>query len=388
MSTKILVVDDSVEIVKMLRTSLQLEGYEVWEAGDGKIALALLSEKIPDLIILDIFLPEMDGYEVCRRIREKGLKVPIIMLTAQSDVEQRVKGLKSGADDYLGKPFSLSELLARIKVQLRHMDEARVRAQDLLKAQWDEINQGFKLAQSLQQPLGLSLAFPGLELGIQYLPVGKIGGDFYAIQETSNDCVTIIIGDAVGKGVTASLLMASAFYLLHQLMRKGLSPEEIFRQANETLRRDLLEMESFVAAFCGTWERQTGKFTFCNAGHQLPVIIRDKDRKHTFLNTTGFFLGAFPDGRYVEREIFLEKGDRLFFYTDGLSDLRDVNGRILNLRWIYRKVIRNFKLPVREISSMILRELQGVIGKNTIQTDDVTFLLLEVDEDAALQPPA
>jgi len=388
MPAKILVVDDSVEIVKMLRTSLQLEGYEVWEARDGKIALSILGEKIPDLIILDISLPEMDGFEVCRRIREQRLKVPIIMLTAQSDVEQRVKGLKAGADDYLGKPFSLSELLARVRVQLRHMDEAKVRAQDLLRAQWDEINKGFKLAQNLQQPLGLSLAFPGLELGIQYLPVGKIGGDFYAIQETSKDRIAVIIGDVVGKGVAASLLMASAYYLLHKLMQSDLSPGEIFAEANETLRRDLQEMESFVAAFCGIWERTTGKFTFCNAGHPLPLLIRKKDHKHVFLNTTGFFLAAFPDGRYVEKEILLEQGDRLFFYTDGLSDLRDINGNILNLRWIYRKIMRNFAFPVQEISSMILKEIHDVIGKNTVQTDDVTFLLLEVDGDAALPPPA
>jgi sigma-B regulation protein RsbU (phosphoserine phosphatase) len=377
---KILVVDDSVEILKMLHTSLKLEGYEVLEALDGKTALALLEESIPDLIILDIFLPEMDGFEVCRRIREKGLKVPIIMLTAQSDVEQRIKGLKSGADDYLGKPFSVSELLERIRVQLRHLDEARLRAQELLKSQWDEINQGFKLAQGLQQPLGHSLTLPGLELGIQYLPVGKIGGDFYAIQETTKDRITIIIGDVVGKGVTASLLMASAFYLLHQLMMKNLSPGDIFTRANEILRKDLQEMESFVAAFCGTWDRTTGKLTFCNAGHQLPLLIRKKDHKHVFLNTHGFFLGAFPDGRYVEKEVILDKGDRLFFYTDGLSDLRDMNGRVLNLKWIYRKVMRQYNLKIEDISSMLLREIQGAIGKNTIQTDDVTFLLLEVDK--------
>ncbi len=379
MAIKILVVDDSVEILKMLHTSLKLEGYEVLEALDGKMALALLEESIPDLIILDIFLPEMDGFEVCRRIREKGLKVPIIMLTAQSDVEQRIKGLKSGADDYLGKPFSVSELLERIRVQLRHLDEARLRAQELLKSQWDEINQGFKLAQGLQQPLGHSLTLPGLELGIQYLPVGKIGGDFYAIQETTKDRITIIIGDVVGKGVTASLLMASAFYLLHQLMMKNLSPGDIFTRANEILRKDLQEMESFVAAFCGTWDMTTGKLTFCNAGHQLPLLIRKKDHKHVFLNTHGFFLGAFPDGRYVEKEVVLDKGDRLFFYTDGLSDLRDMNGRVLNLKWIYRKIMRQYNLKIEDISSMLLREIQGAIGKNTIQTDDVTFLLLEVD---------
>ncbi|MFH0801212.1 MAG: SpoIIE family protein phosphatase, partial [bacterium] len=101
----------------------------------------------------------------------------------------------------------------------------------------------------------------------------------------------------------------------------------------------------------------------------------------------GFFLAAFPDGRYVEKEIILDKGDRLFFYTDGLSDLRDFNGNILNLKWIYRKIMKNFAFPVQEISSMILKEIHDVIGKNKVQTDDVTFLLLEVNENGALSPP-
>jgi len=379
MPARILIVDDAAEILMMLRTSLEIENYEVWEARSGEDALDILQEKIPDLIILDIFLPGIDGYEVCRKIRERNLKVPIIMLTAHSEVEQRVKGLKAGADDYLGKPFSISELLARVKVQLRHTEEAKLMAEEIIKKKWDEINEGLKLAQRLQQPLAVSPSFPGIDLGIQYLPVGKIGGDFYTIQETiPGKVTTILIGDVVGKGVTAILLMASTLHLLYQLMSTGMTPSRIFYQANEILRRDFQDIESFVAAFMGVWDRQRSKFKYCNAGHQLPILIPRRKLNHKFLRTSGFFLGAFQDGNYKEEEIDLEEGDRIFFYTDGLIDLRNKEGKNIDLRWIYKRILRNFSLPVRDLSELILKEIHNFVGKDPILRDDLTFFLLEV----------
>ena len=122
---KILVVDDEASIVTMLAYNLKKEGYDVVTAEDGEVALEKFESEKPDLLLLDIMMPKMDGYEVCRKIREKS-NVPIIMLTARADEVDKVVGLEMGADDYVTKPFGNRELIARVKANLRRSDTAPV----------------------------------------------------------------------------------------------------------------------------------------------------------------------------------------------------------------------------------------------------------------------
>ena len=119
MKKKILIIEDEHDLVKGLRLNLKDEGYEVIWAYDGLNGLLKAQEEIPDLIILDIMLPKMDGLEVCRELRQKNINTPIIMLTAKGEEVDKVVGLEIGADDYMTKPFSIRELLARIKAHLR-----------------------------------------------------------------------------------------------------------------------------------------------------------------------------------------------------------------------------------------------------------------------------
>jgi two-component system, OmpR family, response regulator MprA len=125
MPQRILIIEDETEIANYLRRGLTYEGFAVEIAGDGLAALAIARERIPDVVVLDLMLPGLDGMEVAQRLRA-GSSVPIIMLTARDSVADRVAGLERGADDYLVKPFAFEELLARIRVQLR-----RHQAQDI-----------------------------------------------------------------------------------------------------------------------------------------------------------------------------------------------------------------------------------------------------------------
>lgn len=119
MKKKILIIEDEKDLVKGLKINLADEGYEVDCAFDGAEGLHKAMEQTPDLIILDIMLPEMNGLEVCRELRQKNIDIPIIMLTAKGEEIDKVLGLEIGADDYITKPFSLRELIARIKAHLR-----------------------------------------------------------------------------------------------------------------------------------------------------------------------------------------------------------------------------------------------------------------------------
>ena len=118
MSQKVLVVEDDINIAELLRLYLQKDGFEVSHAADGGKAVEMAREIQPDLVLLDIMLPVMDGWQVCRELR-KTMKMPIIMLTAKGETEDKVSGLEMGADDYIVKPFEVKELLARVHAVLR-----------------------------------------------------------------------------------------------------------------------------------------------------------------------------------------------------------------------------------------------------------------------------
>ncbi|HET8979667.1 MAG TPA: response regulator transcription factor [Solirubrobacteraceae bacterium] len=116
---RVLVVDDDPPLQRMLTRSLSAEGFAVTVAGDGGAALAAVQRTAPDVIVLDVALPALDGLAVCRRLRAKGLSTPILMLTARDAVADRVAGLEAGADDYLVKPFAIQELVARLRALTR-----------------------------------------------------------------------------------------------------------------------------------------------------------------------------------------------------------------------------------------------------------------------------
>src|SRR5205807_5872802 len=120
---RILVVDDDPLIVRLVRTHLDRTGYRVLTASDGEQALDLVAAEMPDLVVLDLMLPELDGYEVCRRIREFSM-VPVVMLTARGEQGDKLRGFEAGADDYLTKPFAPAELLARVRAVLRRTQQA------------------------------------------------------------------------------------------------------------------------------------------------------------------------------------------------------------------------------------------------------------------------
>ena len=126
----VLVVDDDPNVVEVLCRYLEREGYRVTSAGDGKVALEMALDLLPDLVVLDLMLPGMDGLEVCRRLRQVA-PIPVIMLTARGDESDRLVGLELGADDYVSKPFSPREVVARVKAVLRRASQAPVVAADV-----------------------------------------------------------------------------------------------------------------------------------------------------------------------------------------------------------------------------------------------------------------
>ena len=134
--TLVLVVEDDAAVRRSVERALSYEGYQVTTAGDGMAGLLAVADKAPDLVVLDVMMPVLDGLAVCRRLRDAGDRTPILMLTARHELDDRVAGLDAGADDYLVKPFALQELLARVRALLRRSnpsdDAQTLRVDDLV----------------------------------------------------------------------------------------------------------------------------------------------------------------------------------------------------------------------------------------------------------------
>ena len=155
MGKSILIVEDEQNIVDILSFNLSREGYDTLEAYDGPTGLQLALEQDPDLILLDLMLPGMDGFEVCRQVRESGSSTPIIMLTAREEEADKVLGLELGADDYVTKPFSLEEVVARIRAILRRTRE-QVEDDPIIRVADLEINEDSHDVTRAGQPVDLS----------------------------------------------------------------------------------------------------------------------------------------------------------------------------------------------------------------------------------------
>ena len=154
---KILVVDDERAVRESLRRALELEGYEIELAADGREALYRLERTTePDAMILDVLMPGVDGLEVCRRLRDSGSKLPVLMLTARAEVESRVEGLDAGADDYVTKPFALDELLARVRALLRRTADEEDESGELLRFENLELDPATREVTRAGRPIELT----------------------------------------------------------------------------------------------------------------------------------------------------------------------------------------------------------------------------------------
>jgi two-component system OmpR family response regulator len=154
--TYVLVVEDEPAISSMLTMAMRFLGFTVSEAATGEEAFDVINERSPDVILLDVVLPDRDGFEVCRTLRTAGFRMPVLFLTARDSVEDKVRALEIGGDDYVTKPFDLNEVAARIRALLRRSRESRDWTAGSLRAGWVELNRDTHEVTRRGQPVRLS----------------------------------------------------------------------------------------------------------------------------------------------------------------------------------------------------------------------------------------
>ena len=194
----ILVVDDDATNVMVLESMLKKEGYRTLRAGNGREAMEIAKKRKPDLILLDIMMPEIDGFQACRTLQQDSTTtdIPVIFLSALDEVDSKVKAFDIGAVDYVGKPFHKAEVLARVRLHLK-LNLSRVQA---LQAQTEKLQQ---LHEAQQAILVTPADMPHAKFGVSYSPLHEAGGDFYDVLTISDDIFGYFVADISGHDLKA-----------------------------------------------------------------------------------------------------------------------------------------------------------------------------------------
>jgi sigma-B regulation protein RsbU (phosphoserine phosphatase) len=365
MNDRILVVEDDPALLRGLADNLRAEAFDVLTATDGGAACHMIRCERPDLVVLDVTLPGLDGFEVCRRMREEGLRTPILMLTSRSDEPDRVEGLTSGADDYVTKPFSLSELFARIRGIL-------LRRRAWLDERGD-LDRELRTASVVQRRL-----FPTEESGVQGLdcaglchPARLMGGDYFDYFSVGPGLLALLVADVSGKGAPAALLTAT----LQGCLRAngpllGDRCDEVVRRANAQLFATT-DPARYATLFYAVYDRAAQSLTYANAGHVAPLVLRGGEI--LALDSSAPPIGLFDSIAVEPARIAFGDDDWLVTVSDGVLEAanhRDEDFGRDRLDLVLRGA------PGRAAAQVCEAVLQAVLehGRGKPQADDVTVL--------------
>ena len=303
-------IEDHDDIRHLLARTIGMRGFAVTTAATGREGLDAVRRHGADLITLDLNLPDLDGMEVCRRVREFS-DAYLLMVTARPSEADRLAGLEHGADDYISKPFSPRELQARIEAMFR-----RPRAL-AAPADAEELRRAAEVQRSLL-PTGAP-DVRGYDVVGLCRPSRSVGGDFFDWHR-SGDGLQVTLADAMGKGMGAALIAATVRAVLRATAVHP-SLGDAFTDAGRHLEEDLQQSASFVTAFTARLDPRTGSVDYLDAGHGLGLHVRAAgvDR----LPTGGPPVGAVPGTRWTPGRITLASGDALVVVSDGLLDAFD-----------------------------------------------------------------
>ena len=368
--SRVLIVDDVKDNVDVLVNALRDE-YKLSVALDGAAALRSVEKQSPDLVLLDIMMPGLDGYEVCRqlRAREATREVPVMFLSALEDVTNKARGFEVGGNDYLTKPFELLEVKARVRSLLKakaYADAVReAMARDLRIAR--EIQMGILPANPTAITKGT-----GLDVHAVIEPARQVGGDLYEVLRVSDSRVVVALGDVSGKGIPAALFMAVAVTVLRTLARQIEQPDEILRRLND----ELVEQNPrgmFVTLQCLVIDTKAGRVLCAGGGHhQLAVLVPNQPPRLAYAST-GRPIGLMPANPIECETIPLEPGETFVLFSDGVSEAMNSNDDLYGEERLLAALSAARDAGLADMVSHVLADVRAFVD-GAKQSDDITML--------------
>jgi serine phosphatase RsbU (regulator of sigma subunit) len=364
----ILIVDDNPANVEIFQARLAANNYEIITASDGEEGLALAKDRLPDLILLDIMMPKMDGIEVCRHLRADSALpfMPIIMVTAKTDSKDVVAGLEAGADEYLTKPVDHAALVARVKSMLRIKS-----LHDTVLEQSAELQAQLETATKVQ-----SLFWPdipeltgGSHIWATAVPAAYVSGDLYDVIPLQDGSLLAYVADVSDKGVPAALVMAALSTRIRSEARNQYEIDTLLETVNNRLHSLTSEEGFFATIVLARYWPNNGKMQLALAGHLQPLWIAESGFGNC-PHINGISLGITPDVRYEKKEILLSPGESILFFSDGVIEAENEDRELFgNERLV--EFIKDAKSPPR--GKGLLDFISNWRG-NSSASDDLTIL--------------
>ena len=362
----ILVVEDEHTLRRLLEYRLSKQ-YNVRTAANGEEALERIAESIPDLIISDIMMPKMDGFALQAELQKhKDTRaIPFIFLTAKADEQSRLKGMRTGVDDYITKPFDIEQLLSRIE---RLLERTKI-FQEQLDAR---IGQDFSrklMPKKLPQVDGYRAFFHNS-------PLEHGGGDLFDWTEPEPGVFFFTIGDVMGKGLQAKFyafsFLAYVRTTLHAMLQDSRSPAELMRRVNRVLMQDEFMQETFASLLIMRWDPANHEITYANAGHCRPVIISREGAE--VVAYSDMVLGLDMNAEFQDTNLTLPPHSALITYTDGLIEQHLEGGQMVGEEGILEMAPSAMEQPepIEILLGEVLRQSQ-----DREFTDDILVFWLE-----------
>ena len=398
----ILVVDDTAANLQVLVGMLKDRGHKVRPVPSGKLALLAAKRDPPDLILLDINMPEMNGYEVCEHLKSDPslAGVPVIFISALNEPLDKVKAFSTGGVDYLSKPFHLQELYARVEthLKLRRLQIALEQSNQQLAAANARMSRDLRAAAHIQE-LFLPQKNPqvlGVDFVWAYRPCDELAGDGLNVVGLGGGKMALYVFDVSGHGVASALLSVTLSRLLSSpadpssiLVRPGrvdgnaevTPPAEVAAQLNRLFPFEIASQQ-FTTLLYGILTVETGEFRYVSAGHPGPVYL-PANGAAVVLESDGSPIGI-AAGPYEERSIILQGGDRLYLYSDGVTETMNLAGEQFGEDRFLEVIAQRRSEPFAEALTAILKTISDWHGSRTSQ-DDLTILAMQIPGASAEQ---
>jgi len=371
---RILCIDDSKLNRAFIIKILSPLNMAVDEAENGIAGLEMIKRNSYDLILLDIIMPEMDGFEFLKEFSRDAREqfIPVILMTGLDDLNSKIKGLSTGADDYLLKPLNEQELIARVLslLRLKNANTELFEKNMLIKKELEAA----KKIQRYIVPSDFSfIDYPSIS-GI-YKPIEDIGGDFFDCYKIDNNRSAFLIADVTGHGIPAALTMTMAKMLFSMSAPKFSGANELMREINRQMKGTLLDTQ-YVTAFYLIYDQNSKKLSYTNAGHTRALYYRESKNQVLALDSFGWFIGISDDCEYEEKSMNVARGDRLFIYTDGITEAKNNSAEDFGEVRLAKFIRDNNHLRGERFCVELMKIIDSFTDKTPIN-DDIAFLNIE-----------
>jgi phosphoserine phosphatase RsbU/P len=406
----ILLVDDQPANLLALEMVLAEPGRTLVKALSGREALRCVLNEDYAVVLMDVKMPEMDGFETAALIhqRDRSRHTPIIFLTAfEANDVQMAKGYSLGAVDYLAKPivpevlrakvaafveiFRKSEQLQRQAEMLRQMQQRQHERQLAeAKRRWeaDRQREEMRIARQIQQKLFpvAALPLPGFDISGASYPAEATGGDYFDYIPLNDGSLGVVIGDVSGHGFGPALLMAELRAYLRAFILTHTEVGEIVGLLNRALASDAPEGH-FATLLLARLDPRTRSFAYVSAGHPFGYVLSPDGAVKTLLPSTDMPLGIMPDTSYTAAPaITLEPGEGVLLLTDGIQEAHTLDETLFGVKRTLEIVQANWNRAARQIIDSLYGAVRSFCGATT-QFDDMTIIIIKVDSSSGAKPP-